>query len=524
MNSGPLPGGSTTEIERIKAWVAEKFPVYETRVTPQSLVLLVHADPSTLEARFDALRRDLWERYYIPQIRYERGEYVIEVIRRPARRPWGLAVNVVLLALTVLSTIAAGGFLWIAYVGRSSLTATDFLYGGAAFALPLLLILGIHELAHYVMARRHHVEASLPFFIPVPPPFLLFGTFGAFISLREPIPDKKALLDIGASGPLAGFAVAIPFALFGLSLSTHSPAVSIANCGPSILGVSYGNFQYGSSLIWAVLNSFFPVGLTHGSPVALAGWVGILVTAINLLPAGQLDGGHVFRALLGDRSRFVSYVAVPALFVMGLFYDGWFLFAVLIVLLGMRHPPPLNDLTPLDWKRWSVGAVAVVVLISGFVIIPISAPTGTFSVGNPSSTPATAPTSGGFASNLSMTVSDTDAVDHAFAFNGSVVRVVGSVGNGSSEPLNGSALAAYLANSSWVVHLPNGNVTWVNGTGAFTLAGADYATVRAGASATLTVTYANPMEATVTVVLFASELCSASISGPGPMSQEYTVY
>lgn len=524
MSAGPLSGGSTTEIERLKAWVAERFPVYETRITPQSLVLLVHADPATLEGKFDALRRDLWERFYIPQLRYERGEYLIEIVRRPTRQPWGFAVNLILLALTIASTVAAGGFLWVAYIGGSGFRPVDFLYGGLSFALPLLAILGVHELAHYVMARRHHVEASLPFFIPVPPPFLLFGTFGAFISLREPIPDKKALLDIGASGPLAGFALAIPVTVYGMLANVHAPGLSIANCGPAVLGVNYSNFQFGSSLIWAALNSFFPVSLTHGSPVALAGWVGILVTAINLLPAGQLDGGHVFRALFGDRSRYVSYVAVPLLFIMGFWYNGWFLFAILILLLGLRHPPPLNDLTRLDWKRWVVGAVAVGVLVGGFVLIPINAPTGQFSVSNPVSSAGPPPLAGGFASNLSFTVADTDVVDHGFTFNGSAVRVVGNVGNGTSEPLNGSALAAYLANSSWVVHAPNGNISWFNGSGTFALPAADYATVAAGQSATWTVTYANPVQATVTVLLYASEVCGAAFAAPGPMQLVYTIY
>lgn len=524
MSGGPLSGGSTTEIERLKAWVAEKFPVYETRVTPHSLVLLVHADPATLEARFDALRQDLWERFYVPQLRHERGEYLIEVVRRPTRQPWGFAVNLVLLALTVASTVAAGGFLWAAFVGSSVFSPRDFLYGGLSFALPLLAILGVHELAHYVMARRHHVEASLPFFIPVPPPFLLFGTFGAFISLREPIPDKKALLDIGASGPLAGFALSIPITLYGMTLSVHAPALSLANCGPAIFGVNYGHFAFGSSLIWEVLGAFFPAALAHYSPVALAGWVGILVTAINLLPAGQLDGGHVFRALLGDRSRFVSYVAVPLLFIIGFWYSGWFLFAILIVLLGVRHPPPLNDLTRLDLKRWAVGAVAIMVLVGGFVLVPINAPTGQFSVSNPTSATAPPPGGVGFASNLSFTVADTDSAGHGFTFNGSVVRVVASTGNGTSQPLSGPALASYLANSSWVVRAPNGNVTWFNSSGAFTVPAADYAAIDAGRSATWTVTFANPVQATVTVLLYASEVCAGAFGAPGPMDQVYTVY
>ncbi|MCI4354779.1 MAG: site-2 protease family protein, partial [Thermoplasmata archaeon] len=310
----PPPG---TEVERIRTGVARYFPVYETRVTPQSLILLVHADAATLEEKFDLLRRALWEQYYVPQLRYERGEYIIEVVRRPNRVGWGSITNLILLALTVVTTVSAGAFLWLAYVGGSQLTPQDFLMGGISFGLPLMLILGLHELAHFLTARHHHVDASLPYFIPVPPPFILFGTFGAFISLREPIPSKKALLDIGASGPLAGFAVSIPVTLYGMFLSAHAPVLSVANCGPTILGVSYGNFVIGESLFWFVLGKFVPVAFQSLHPVALAGWVGLLVTAINLLPAGQLDGGHVFRALFGERARYASYAAVVLLFAIG---------------------------------------------------------------------------------------------------------------------------------------------------------------------------------------------------------------
>ncbi|MCI4361428.1 MAG: site-2 protease family protein, partial [Thermoplasmata archaeon] len=131
--------------------------------------------------------------------------------------------------------------------------------------------------------------------------------------------------------------MSIPVTIYGMFLSAHAPILSAANCGPDILGVSYGNFVIGTSLFWFVLGKFVPVAFSSLHPVALAGWVGLLVTAINLLPAGQLDGGHVFRALLGDRSRYVSYAAVVLLLGIGVFlYQGWIIFAILILFLGMR--------------------------------------------------------------------------------------------------------------------------------------------------------------------------------------------
>jgi len=513
--SGPLSSSASTELERLKSEVATYFPVYETRLTPNSVVFLVRVDPATLEERFDRLRQELWTRYYIPQIRYERGEHVLEVARRTVRRSWGLAVNIALLATTIVTTVLAGSFLWLAYTGGSTLTGTDFLLGGVSFALPLLIILGGHELAHFVVARRHHVEASLPFFIPVPPPFLLFGTFGAFISLREPIPDKKALLDIGASGPLAGFALALPITVYGMFLSAHAPVLSITNCGPSILGVSYGNFLFGPSLVWAALGEFVPVAFVNLSPVALAGWVGILVTAINLLPAGQLDGGHVFRALLGDRARWVSYGAVALLLFLGLFYNGWIIFAVLILLLGLRHPPPLNDLTRLDWKRWAVGGLAVAVLVGGFVVIPITTPSNGFALENTGSSPLTTPPPGtGLAWNLTVGVTDQDLIAHAYLLNASVSSVILGSANGTTPPLTGAARDQYLANSTWIVDLPNGNRTTFTGEGNFSLPLPEYSTITAGATSTFAVIYENPQQATVTLAVTVTELCSDDANPP----------
>ncbi|MCI4333793.1 MAG: site-2 protease family protein [Thermoplasmata archaeon] len=511
--AAPLPG---TEVERIRSSVALYFPVYETRITPVSLVLLVQADPATLEEKFDKLRQEFWTRYYIPQIRREGGEFLIEVIRRPHRPPWSSLTNAILLAITIGTTMLAGAFLWVAYVGGKTLLPVDVVYGAAYFGLPLLAILGVHELAHFVMARHHHVEASLPYFIPVPPPFLLFGTFGAFISLREPIPTKKALLDIGASGPLAGFALAVPITVLGMFLSANAPILSVANCGPSFFGVGYGNFIVGTSLFWYALTLFVPVAFVNLHPLALAGWVGLLVTAINLLPAGQLDGGHVFRALFGERTRWVSYAAVGLLLVLGIFYPGWLLFAILIVLLGMRHPPPLNDITPLDRKRIVVGAVAVMVLLTGFVLIPIGSPNGNFAVNGGASVSQSA--FPGMHDTTSVLVNNRDVVAHGYVIEGAIVSVTGPV-NGTTQTLSGALLASFLANSTWQVTLPNGNVTAFGGSGTFAVPAAEYSQVNDSSSASFTVVYTNIQQASVTATLTVEELCS----GPASPNRAVTV-
>src|SRR5207245_8307745 len=214
-------------------------------------------------------------------------------------------------------------------------------YGAVFFSLPLFAILGCHEMGHYVVAKRYHVRASLPFFLPSVPPL---GTLGAFISMRDPIPNRRALLDIGVAGPLVGFAIAIPVTLAGLALSTASTALPPNAVGEAIR----------PSILFSFLSLFFPLPSSFSlHPLAFAGWVGLFVTAINLLPAGQLDGGHVARALLGRRQFYVSWAAVLLLFGMSIFYPGWFIFGFLILLLVLRvrNLRALTDLTHLELAR-----------------------------------------------------------------------------------------------------------------------------------------------------------------------------
>ncbi len=517
---GSLPSSPPgTELDRIKSCVATYFPVYETRITPQSLVLLVHAETTSLESRFDELRRALGALGYVPILRYERGEYVVEVIRKSPPRRHGYLANLILLFATIGTTVTAGAFLWLAYVGGSALSPSDFLYGGLTFALPLLGILGLHEFAHFLVARRHHVDASLPYFLPVPPPFLLFGTFGAFISLREPIPNRKALLDIGASGPLAGFAVSIPVTLFGLYLSMHAPVLPLTYCGPTILGVNYGRLILGISGLWYVLSLFLPVSLVNINPVALAGWVGILVTAINLLPAGQLDGGHVFRALFGERSRWVSYAAVVILFGLVFFYPGWAIFGILILVLGVRHPPPLNDVTRLDVKRWIVGFAAAGILLGGFVVVPIATPPGNFAVTDVGMGPVALPPGYLTAGYAALTVVNQDPIPHGYLF-GTAISTVETVVNGTIVILNGTALVNFEANSTWILHLPNGNVTTYSGP-TVTLPESEYSSLGSGARGSLNITYLNPQNAIVTFTVTTTALCSTG--GSSPIATQFRV-
>lgn len=515
---GPLPSaGASTELDRVRAIVSSYFPVYETRLGPQSVLLAVHIDPPTLESKFDGLRRELWALKYVPILRRQSGEEFIEVVRRPKAGPARIWINLLLLAGTIATTSFAGSLLWLSYVGGNSLTWSDFGWGALSFGLPVMTILGLHELAHYVVARHHHVEASLPYFMPVPPPFLL-GTFGAFISIREPFPNKKVLFDIGAAGPVAGFLVSIPITIAGFYLSAHAPVLPLSYCGPTILGVSYGNLLVGTPLFWFVLKLFVPGSIISLSPLALAGWVGILVTAINLLPASQLDGGHVFRALLGERSRFLSYGVILLLLGIGVyFYFGWFLYGILLIFLGVRHPPPLNDSTPLDVKRYLVGVGVVAILITGFVLVPLAAPPGEVTLDRGAFTRLSAPPGAAIAGNLSVEVTNGDPVPHGFLFTGAVANVSVGVGN-STEYLTGAALTSWAENSTWVFHLPgNGSVTL---TGANpTLPSADFVSIDANAATTIVVTFSNTETASVAVLdLATSEFCATSGGGSASAS------
>lgn len=348
---------SDAEVASLKTAVSRHFHVNDVVAEPAALSFQVGVPSGGIDAPFDALRLDLVARDYVPSISLERGKTLVRIERRPIPRFAHFQVNLVLLLITILTTAFFGGaWTWSVYAAAPILSAESIVNGTLFFTVPLLTILGFHEMGHYLVAKRHKVRTSLPFFLPSVPPL---GTFGAFISLRDPIPSRRALLDIGVAGPLVGLAIAVPMTLAGLSLSASSPMATAAG----------GATQ--SSVLFSLLSIFFPLPdsfLLH--PLAFAGWVGLFVTAINLFPAGQLDGGHVARALLGDRQYYLSWAAVLILFGLGIFYVGWILFAVVVLVLGVRHPPPLNDITRLDGPRKLVGAAAVVILLLTFVPHP----------------------------------------------------------------------------------------------------------------------------------------------------------
>jgi len=346
------------------------------RLGGNTVVFFVRIDEFTLEEKFDALRLTLREKGYIPMLRYEQGEHHIYVIKKPIIKKKPLWINYILLIATLCTTALAGAYQWVeidnARIGaygadfvESLIRSVEPYYlvqGFLFFSIPLMLILGIHEMGHYYASKKHQVDASLPYFIPLPPPFIL-GTFGALISTREPIPNRKALLDIGVAGPLCGFLVAIPVTLIGFFLLQQSPVIIPTE-------VASGTIMNPLLLQW--MEGLFSIpnnALIH--PTLFAGWVGIFLTAVNLLPVGQLDGGHVSRAVLKDKHKYASWVVIIILIALGLFYTGWFIFAFFILfMIGTQHQPPLNEYTPLDTRRKLLALCILVIFIVSFAPFP----------------------------------------------------------------------------------------------------------------------------------------------------------
>jgi len=276
------------------------------------------------------------------------------------RTNWTL--HIVLFFLTVATTTIAGATIFVDKPFEGWLL---FILRGFYFSGPLMSILLVHEMGHYFTGRRRRLDVTPPYFIPAIPPV---GTFGAFIKIRSAITNLKVLVEIGASGPVAGAVLAIPLLYIGLCLSEIRPETTATGAG----------FSFGSSLILELLCLIRFGELDSASivlhPTAVAAWFGLFVTAMNLLPIGQLDGGHVVYALLGARrARQISFGAFACLIPMGiLLWQGWLVFAILVLFLGLRHPAPFDGYTPLDRNGKILGWTAVILFILTFIPIPIS--------------------------------------------------------------------------------------------------------------------------------------------------------
>ncbi|MDT4897736.1 MAG: hypothetical protein QOH25_2813 [Acidobacteriota bacterium] len=290
---------------------------------------------------------------------------VSESVPEPVMRsPTGLLDYVLYIPIFYVKAVA--GYALYAAAHPSLITQ------GVMFAGALLAILTAHEAGHYIACRRYQVEATLPFFIPAPPLFLA-GTFGAFIKIKSPIPTRRALFDIGVAGPLAGFVVALPVAIIGL-LTAHPATLQLApETGQQT--IIFGDPLL-LQLIARVVGSDLNIQI---NPFFFAAWIGLLVTGLNLMPVGQLDGGHATYALFGKRVHAwlgrVAFVVMSALAIMGwVWYSSpsGFLYAVLLaVILRLRHPQVMDESEPLDRTRFIIALLTLIVFVLAFLPFPI---------------------------------------------------------------------------------------------------------------------------------------------------------
>ncbi|MFC2064435.1 site-2 protease family protein [Chloroflexota bacterium] len=411
------------ETDVLNAIVARVFRIDDvTHGDPQSGFLFRYRGHLLTEdsaAAYDSLSKALEHYKLVPLFREEDGQQIIVLVPAAAKpKPSRISVNIVLFILTLLSVLFAG--VMYSYQGplpedplEQILTLISNIWQGWPFAVSLLSILLAHEFGHYFMGRRHHTNVSLPYFIPFPTSFL--GTMGAFINMKERPRNKRILMDIGIAGPLAGLIIAIPVLMLGIYLSDTSTLSNtiypyrenqaLACQAPTIIGDTYtcpnDNLLEGNSLLYLGLKAlgkgqllpsppsmegspvvywlrFFFTGspLPFGGkdislhPVAMAGWAGILVTFLNLIPAGQLDGGHVMYAIFGRKARKYLWIVLIPMILLGAIWSGWWLWAGLIYFLGRTQAEPLDQITELDPRRKKLAVLMLFIFILVFTPVP----------------------------------------------------------------------------------------------------------------------------------------------------------
>jgi len=346
---------------RLRVALEEIMNVAETVISRQGIVFrgLFTRGPGE---SFAWMKEKLGNIGLVPMLSRRGESYEVRIAQEVYPAKSNPLVNLVLFILTVLSTLAVGAEL----SGVSVVEHPEGLAAGIPFSCSILAILAVHEFGHYLLSSFHGVAASLPYFIPAP---TIIGTLGAVIRTKSYIPDRKSLLDIGAAGPLCGFAVAVAALAVGLRQS------EIVDLGP--LMQKGGVQQFGDSLAVYLMTFLLKGHLADGkavmfNPIAFAGWVGLLITAFNLMPIGQLDGGHIVYSLIGRKHAIVAKTAIAGLIVMGwALWPGWYIWALFTLLMGPSHSPPLDDVTPLNFGRKCVALAALAVFAVCFIPVPI---------------------------------------------------------------------------------------------------------------------------------------------------------
>jgi len=347
-----MPVFPQSDFEKVTATVSAEFQVEESLIE-HAVPTYYLKQPQETKEQFLRVIKALEPMNLIAILRKMDGRLVLKVISKPAVKPSNVLVNWVLFFATIATTFVTGYML--------SPSVIDPFLGGASFTVTMLAVLGTHEMGHKLTANKKGMAATPPYFIPGPPPF---GTFGAVIMQKSLPPNKDALFDVGANGPISGFVIAVIASIVGLTLVIPTPTV---------LGTNYIQ----TPLLWYLLMPLLqglgvmPISgagedlLLH--PVAFAGWVGIVVTMLNLLPAAMLDGGHVARSLAGEKVR----LGLSAVSILYLFLVGFYPMGILVLFMSLyKHPGPLDDVSPLSTSRKlaTFGLIAIFVLC----IFPVS--------------------------------------------------------------------------------------------------------------------------------------------------------
>lgn len=347
-------------ISRLYPFIVRVFDVYEIQNSGE--VLYFYGTPKNDE---ETVTEELWAPFqqfgFGCTLKHELGEYVLLVApeKQTTEKIW---VNLVLFIATFFTTMISGALMF----GVDLINEPMQVFRGLSFTLAIMTVLGSHEMAHYVMARYHGMKTSLPYFIPFP---TFIGTIGAIIRYKGPVPSRKALFDVGIAGPLVGLIMSIAVTFIGLSLETSSP-----NPLSNIM-----MFNLGLPPLFIFIQNL--VGVEGGNlhPVAFAGWVGMFITLLNLLPAGQLDGGHMLRAMLGKKAESISFLMPRIMFLIGIYViywlneDGfiWVFWALFLwAFAAAGHPSPLQDKVELDRRRLLLGIIMFILGLLCFTLIP----------------------------------------------------------------------------------------------------------------------------------------------------------
>ncbi len=345
-----------TAVERLNAIISEVVDIKEQSMREFHYYFL-GKPRGNREDVADYLLKNIRDMGFLPFISKTGEDIEIRIFyERPYKKEkyW---INILLFAITLLTTMMAGALI----SGKNPLSISGMIKG-IPFSFTLLIILGMHEFGHYITAKINRVRATLPYFIPAPN---ILGTFGAVIKIRSPITNKNALIYIGAAGPLVGTFFAIIASVVGLKMSTVAPLVK-------------GQLYMGNSILFYFLSKWVVGNIPQGfdvflNPIAFAGWIGLFVTALNLIPVSQLDGGHIAYAILGKWHKFLGYAIFVFLIALGFsshYAQIWLFWALILLFIRFTHPPPLDTVSPITKPAYVVAAISLVVFIITFIPFP----------------------------------------------------------------------------------------------------------------------------------------------------------